>query len=164
MFSSSAAAHHQVDRAGVVGEEQRGLAGGVASADHRDRVAPQHAWPRSGRRVVDARAFEAGRVRETQPAVAGAGGDDHRARDDPRAVVDRDDVVAVVAVEASAVARDPEMRAPNLSAWIDAPLGQLRAGDPGREAEVVLDPRRRRRLSTDRDGVEQHLRNPSDAA
>ena len=34
------------------------------------------------------------------------------------------------------------MRAPNFSAWIDGPLGQLGAGDAGREAEVVLDPRR----------------------
>jgi hypothetical protein len=42
----------------------------------------------------------------------------------------------------------------------DRPLGQLGAGDAGREAEVVLDPRRGTRLATERGRVDHHRREP----
>ena len=46
------------------------------------------------------------------------------------------------------------MRASNLRAWRDRAAGQLGAADPGREAEVVLDPPRRARLAAERGALD----------
>ena len=70
------------DRHGAVAlrEVDRGLAGGVAAADHDDggAVADPRLEVRGG--VIDARALEALQILDRQPPVACARGDDHRAR------------------------------------------------------------------------------------
>src|SRR5262245_38524184 len=50
--------------------------------------------------------------------------------------------------------------APNLSAWLKPPRRQLHAVDPGREAEIVLDARRRAGLAAKGARVEYHHRQP----
>ena len=140
----------------MLGEEHRGLAGGVAAADDQHRVAGAHLRLRLGGGVVDAEALVALELGEVELSVLGAGGDDHRPAVDDRPVGQLDRVVAVVGRQADRERRHHHARAepPRLERRA---LGELAPGDPGREPEVVLDPRRRARLAAERDLVD-HLR------
>jgi hypothetical protein len=55
-------------------------------------------------------------------------------------------------LEGDRLGRDDDLRA-ELAGLDDGPFCEFRAGDPGREAEVVLDPRRRPRLAACRDSL-----------
>ena len=69
----------QRDLGGEAGEEQRFFHGRVAAADHGDRLAAEEeavAGGATGDAVADQRLLAG----QTQPARAGAGGDDQRAR------------------------------------------------------------------------------------
>ena len=117
-------------RARVPGEEDRRLAGRVAAADDRDRIAARRAAPPSGRRVVDAGALELARGR-----APSSGGSARRSRSAPcarRTVVPssrRDDVDGRRSrSSASPRRRHADARA-ELLGLDHGPLGQLGAGD-----------------------------------
>ena len=98
--------------------------------------------------------------RHVEPAVAGAGGD----HDGPgcaisRAVVEPHGVVAVALVQADRLGRHADGGAELLGLDHRA-VGQLGAGDAGREAEVVLDPGRGAGLPAGGDRVEHDRRQP----
>ncbi|GDY42310.1 hypothetical protein SANT12839_031920 [Streptomyces antimycoticus] len=128
------------------GEEERRLARGVAAADHGD--GGRAALPRfvDGGRVVDARPLQPLHPGDVQPAVPGAGGQHDGTAQRFAAVGEGDAVVAVGRFEGGRLRRDPHLR-PELARLEHAPLGEFRAGDPGREAEVVLDQGRGARLA-----------------
>lgn len=131
--------HEQPDAGGVPGQEQGGLAGRVASAHDDDRVPLAHLGFEHGRRVVDARGLEPFQIPHVEPPVADAGRDDQGARVDRAALPHGDDVIARVQVQSACLCGDAETRA-ELVGLDRRPLRQFAAGDPGREAEVVLDP------------------------
>ena len=141
----------------LAGHEQGRLAGRVATAHHRHGVpAAQHRL-HLRRGVVHARALEVLEPRYVELAVARPGGDEEGARRDLPGVVVADHVLAVALLEARRRARHVDLGAELLR--LDRPaLGQLGAGDPGGEAEVVLDPRGGGGLAADGDGVEQDRR------
>ena len=125
-------------------EEKRGLGGRIAAADDSDgmQVALERLDLRCG--VVDAHALELLETRHVEPAIASPGGDDHRVRDDPRALREFDDV-GVLLAERGGVRGHDDARA-ELLGLDDRARCELAARDPRREAEVILDPRRRSRL------------------
>ncbi len=140
---------------GVLGEEDRGLARGVAAPDDGDAPAAAQLGLDRRRRVVHAGAFELRQPRHVEPPVARAGGQHDGARAKALAALELDDVVAVLVRErvdalgsddAHAEARGLHRRA----------LRELGAGDPGGEAEVVLDARRGAGLAAQRDRVDEH--------
>ena len=69
------AADHEVDFAGLPGEEDGGLSGGVAAADDDHVRTPAHLRLDRRRGVVDAAALEPLAAFDVQQAVVGAGGD-----------------------------------------------------------------------------------------
>ena len=154
-----AAAEQQEDPFGGAGEEDRRLAGRVAAADHRHRPAPAHPRLDQRRRVEDAGAVQPRAAVDRQLAVGGAGGEDDGARRQFVAAVEGDDVAAVFVAQAEGALGDRGAQA-EPARLRDRPLGQLGAGDAGREAEVVLDPRRGARLAAERGRVDHHRREP----
>jgi hypothetical protein len=98
---------------------------------------------------VDALTFELGVVRHIQLSIAGAGGDDDYTGRDRLTVVEPDPVELFGAVDTSDIARDRKPRSKLLRLDLRAP-GQRLAGDPGREAEIVLDLRRGASLAAGR--------------
>ena len=81
--------------------------------------------------------LEAGYV---EPAVVGAGRDQHRRGGDRRAVIQVDEVVAIPAPEPRGLDGHADLGT-ELVGLDDGSLRQLRSRDPGGKAEVVLDPR-----------------------
>ena len=150
-----AAADEQVAPRRVLGEEQRRLAGRVAAADDRDRIAGGRAAPRSASRR--SRRSSPRTPRAARPAACGSA---RRWRSPPCGRAARSPSSSRrrsgrrAASSATSHGRGTLSRAPNFSAWIDGPLGQLGARDAGREAEVVLDPRRGAGLAARGDGVD----------
>ena len=90
------AADHEVHLAGLPGEEDGGLAGGVAAADDHDVRAPAHLRLVRRRGVVDAAALEPLAPLDAQPAVVGPGGDQQALGRDRLAAVEVQHRVAVV--------------------------------------------------------------------
>ncbi len=62
----------------VLGEEDRGLSGGVAATDDHHRVFPAQVRLQLGRRVVHARRSDGVQSGQVESSVADAGGDQHR--------------------------------------------------------------------------------------
>jgi hypothetical protein len=118
-----------------------------------------------GRGVVDTSSLELREAWHVELAVAGAGRDQDRPCGYRRPVVERDEVVPVFLLERGRLGRYANSRA-ELLRLDDRPICQLRARDPGWEAEVVLDPRGGPGLAARRDRVErdrrQALRGPID--
>ena len=85
-----AAAHHQGHGAGVVGEEHRRLAGGVAGADQVDVLALGDAGLAAGGAVVDALADQPVEALDGDPAPVDAGGEDDGAGVDRLVAVEVD--------------------------------------------------------------------------
>ena len=106
-----------------------------------------------GGRVVHALALEVGEPVDVESPVAGAGGDDHRAAGDLGSVGEADDEVPGLLPQRGGCARGGEVRA-ELLRLHQGPLGQVAAGDAGREPEVVLDARAGAGLSAGRDHVD----------
>ena len=138
----------------VAGEEQRRLTGRVAAADDRDRVAAAELGLHQRGGVVHARALELLEPRDRQPAVLHAGRDQDRARPQLLAVVQPDRVVVGTLLERRRAGRDRELGA-ELLGLQDGAVGQLGAGDAGREAEIVLDARRRPGLAAGGERVQR---------
>ena len=160
-------AHHQLDLGGVVGEEHGRLARRVPATDDHHRVADALLGLDRRGRVVDAGVLEL-----LQSGAPGASGP----RTPVATITER---VGQPRRRRRAAARSSPSRCsrPTTSAGHGPPgaellglqhgaLGQLAPGDPGREAEVVLDPRRPGRLAAGGDGVEHRgveaLRRPVD--
>ena len=144
------AADQQSQLLRVTREEQGRLAGGVAAAHHDDRVAGAYPGLHQSRGVVDAVALELLQPRHLQPAVACAAGHDDRAGRSSRSSASRTRWSPSSSVSATASAG---IAIRHRTSRLDRrELGEFGARDPGRETEVVLDFRRRRRLSARRDG------------
>src|SRR5439155_14410983 len=143
-----ASAMEQGDQRAAASEPDSRLSGRVAAADHGDaRGSAQLCFRWSGG-VEDARALVFGETLEREPPVVGTGGEDDRAG--------RDLVLLFQPYEVSPAARlEPDRtvggRRPGaeLACLADGPGRQLRAADPSRETEVVLDPARRPGLPTE---------------
>ena len=138
---------HVVD---LLREEQRGLPGRVGASHHDHVLTEAGSRFELGRGVVDAAALELGDTRDLQPAVLHAAGDDHGPGGDVVVVVEPDLEPVRVARQSGHRPRRDEPR-PELDRLQHRRPGQLAAGDPAREAEVVLDPRRRAGLPSQRD-------------
>jgi len=150
-----AAAYEQVHPGRPGGQEDCRLAGGVAAADHDDRIGDAGQRLHLGGRVEHADPLVVLQVRHVQPAVANPGGDQDGPPDQLGAVVQPDHVAAVVGLlQRGRPGRHAEHRAefPGLD---DRPVGQVGAGDAGGEAEVVLDPGRGAGLPAGGDRVDR---------
>src|SRR6266540_4058528 len=137
------------------------LARGVSCANDRNLL--PCAEPRLDRRspVVDAGTLVRGEVRNVEPAVAGAAGDDDGTRHHPLSVRQAQVVAPAprhsLAPQAHDLVRDGHLGAEFLR-LVEGARHQGKAGDAGREPEVVLDPCRRARLTSERARIENHHR------
>ena len=134
-------ADDESDLGGVPGQEDRRLPRRVAAADDGHRVSAAEQRLRLRRRVVDAHLLEVLRARHVEPAVPGAGGDDHQGAGHGGSVAEPHRVLAVVPLDGRGLGGHGELGA-ELPRLEHRPLREFGAGDAGREAEVVLDPRR----------------------
>src|SRR5437764_1401067 len=142
-----------VDAPGGLRQEHGGLTGRVAAAHDHDLVAAAQLRLHEGRGVIHARALELRQVGDGEPAVLGPAGDDDRARRHARSVVQLDAVRFAIAGQALGVAPDHQL-GPELLRLVVGTVRQVLAGDPGGEAEVVLDTGARARLATGGGGLE----------
>ena len=152
-------AHDDAHRRALLGEEHRGLAGRVPAADDDDRRPGAPARLELGGRVVHAGHLVALEAVDRELAVVRAGRRDERAAGDLRAVGQRGHDVPGDVVERGHRAGAGD-HGPELLGLDRCPGGEVLAGDAGREAEVVLDARARRRLPADRDGVDRQRPQP----
>ena len=113
------AADHEVDLPDLAGEEDGGLAGGVAAADDHDLRPLAHLGLDGGRGVVDAAALEPLATLDAEPAVVGPGGDQQALGVDMVAAVEVEHRVPVVEGQARDLGRDGRTR-PNLLACTTA--------------------------------------------
>ena len=86
------------------------------------------------------------KIVDRQPPVLRAGRDHDRARGDLVILLQADNVASVARLERERAewGRQARLELPRLG---DGAAGQLRAADPGREPQIVLDPPRRSGLS-----------------
>ena len=136
----AARADEHVDPPRGLGQEHRRLSGRVASADDDHLVAAAGLRLDERRAVVDAGAFESREVLDRGAPVLHAGGDDHRPRRHPHAIVDDDREGRSLAGEFGGASGDQDLRAEFLRLRVGA-AGQLLTRNPRGEAEIVFDPR-----------------------
>ena len=117
------------------------LGGGVAAADDRDPLGTAELRLGRARRVEHADPLVLGEPVDRQPPVLGPGREHHRARVDLVAALELHDVTVLARLQRQRPVRGRRART-ELASLGDRAAGQLRAADPGREAEVVLDPAR----------------------
>ena len=146
-------ADDHVDTPGGLRQEHGGLAGRVAAAHDHDLVASAQLRFHERRSVIHARALELCQVGDGQPAVLGPAGDDHRARRHARSLVQLDAVRFAVTSQVLGVVPDHHLGS-ELFRLRECAGRQLLAGDPGGEAEVVLDAGARARLTPGGGGLE----------
>ena len=147
LFSSAVAAAEDRHAPRVGGEEQRGLAGGVAGADDVDVEAVRVRRLAARRAVGDALAGEPVEAVDREPPPRHPAGEDDRPRPQHVAAVEVD--LARRGVDPLDRAGDEDLRA-EPARLLERAAGELVAGHAGREAEVVLDPRRRAGLAAGR--------------
>ncbi|BCB92006.1 hypothetical protein Psuf_093190 [Phytohabitans suffuscus] len=151
------AADDEVHRGAAGGEGEGGLPGRVGAADDRDGLVLVAADVELGRRVPHAAGLLEGRpLWNFEAPVVRAGGGDHRAAADPRAVLQQDGRVPLVGeVQAGhrAGGVDPYAELERLD---HRQAGQVLAADPLREAEVVFDAGALRGLAAEAGAVQQH--------
>ena len=134
-------------------EPDRGLARRVPAADDGDaRGAAELRLGRAGR-VEHAEPLVLGQPLDGQAPVLRAGREQHRARGDLVTLLEPDEVASVARLERHRAVRRRRARV-ELARLGDRPARQLRAGDPRREPEVVLDPPRRARLAAERGALD----------
>ena len=148
---------------GGLREEHGGLARRVAGAHDDDLFLGAQLRFHGGRGVVHPRAFEPRQVVDRKPPILGARRDDHHARRQPLPVADLEGVRSALAGELRRGLGDHHLST-ELLRLRERPVRQLLAGDPHREAEVVLDSGARAGLATGRgrlhDQDVQSLRRP----
>ena len=143
----------------AVGQPDRRLGGRVAAADDADaRGAAPLRLLRAGR-VEDADPLVGVDVGDGQPAVVGARGENDGAGAHLVSVLEPDEVAVGARLEPDRAVRRGGAGA-ELARLRDRPGRQLGATDPGREAEVVLDPARRARLAAERAALDDERVEP----
>ena len=142
------------DQGAAAGQPDRGLGGRVAAADDADPLgAAELGLGRAGG-VEDADPLVLLEPVDRQPPVFGAGREQHRAGRDLVAVLEPDEVAVVAGLERlGAVGR--RRAGAELARLGDRAAGQLGAADPGREAEVVLDPARGAGLAAEHGALDE---------
>ena len=148
------AAVQEGDQRAAAGQPDGGLRGRVAAADDADPLGAAEVGLGRAGGVEDADPLVAVEVVDRQAAVFGAGREQHRAGDDLVAFVERDDVAPVARLQRAGAVRGRRAGA-ELARLGDRPAGQLGAADPGREAEVVLDPPRGARLAAEHGALDE---------
>ena len=135
------AAVQEGDEGAAAGQPDRRLRGRVAAADDADPLAAAELPLGRAGGVEDADPLVVVEVVDRQAPVFGAGREQHRAGDDLVAFLEPDQVALLARLERlGAVGR--RRAGAELARLGDRAAGQLAAADPGREAEVVLDPPR----------------------
>ena len=135
------AAVQEGDEGAAAGQPDRRLGGRVAAADDADPLGA--AELRLGRPggVEDAEALVLVEVLDRQAPVFGPGREQHRLRRDLDVAVEPDPVAVLAGLERERPVGGRGAGA-ELARLGDRAAGQFGAADPGREAEVVLDPPR----------------------
>src|SRR5581483_4531922 len=153
-FAQVGAAVEQRDEGTAAGEPDGGLTGGVAAADDGDAGAA--AELRLGRPggVEDAQPFELREPLDGRPPVLRARREHDRSCRNLAVLFEPDEVAPVARLERERAVRRRRAGA-ELPRLRDGPAGQLGAADPGREAEVVLDPPRGPRLAPERGALDE---------
>ena len=138
----------QRDERAAAGQPDGGLSRGVAAADHARRAGPAELRLRRPGCVEHADPLVVGEPLDGESPVLRAGCQQHGARRDLVVVLQTDDVSLAARFERERAVgrRRPRTELPRLG---DGAAGQLRAADPGREAEVVLDPAGGARLAAE---------------
>src|SRR5271156_4519220 len=123
----------------MIGEEHRGLAGRVSGADQ------MHVEPLSDARFATRRPVEYAFAEQPVEPVHRQAPPTHSRRDDDGARMQRllvvEDDAAGLRIDADDLAGDDKLRSQALGLPMRA-AGKLRAGDPARKTQIILDPRR----------------------
>ena len=137
----------------AAGEPDRRLGGRVAAADDADPLrAAELGLGRPGG-VEDAHALVLVEAFDREPPVVGAGREDDRVGDHLVVALEPDRVPGLTRLERErAIGR--RSTGVELARLGDRAAGQLVAADPGREAEVVLDPPRGARLAAEPEALD----------
>ena len=135
-------------RRAATGKEHGSLTGRVARRPRPRRRCPRTPVPRLRLPRSRRQRPRSPRAGPRRPAIAGSGRNDDRAAAQALAAVELDHVVAVFHRDRRRSRARPAGTEP-LGLERGA-LGEVGAGDPGREAEVVLDPRERAGLAAER--------------
>ena len=138
----------QGDERPAPGQPDRRLRRRVATADDADLGRAASLTLERARGIEDAEALVLVEVRNGEAPVVGAGGDDDAAGDDLMPLLEPDEVGVDARLERLG-AVGSRRAGLELARLGDRPARQLGAADPGREAEVVLDPARGARLATE---------------
>ncbi len=153
-----AGAHQHGDRAGELGQVDRGLPGRVGSAHHVHVLALAPLGLGERRAVEDARAGPLRAPGGRQLPVGDPGREDDRLGGNRAAVAEPDGLGRAAHLNAGHLARRQQLRA-ELDSLPPRPVGELAAGHSVGEAEVVLDAARLARLAAggvllDEDGAQ----------
>ena len=143
-------------------EEHAGLARRIAAADQRDLLARAELGLDRRGPIGDAGALELVEIGDVGPAVARARRDHDRARRASSAPLARSSAKPGCVRSSSQWSfvdreRDGELGA-EFGRLGEGAAGERLAGNAGREAEIILDPRRRARLAAERARVEHEHR------
>ncbi len=133
-------ANHHRDLRGAVGEEDRGLTGGVTPTDDHDVLCAAELGLEGRCPVPDAAAFERPEVLDRGTPIPGSGGDDDRARTETLVLAVQNDEARLGGLEGSHVSRNHHLGA-ELSCLGVSAAHESRPRDPRRKAEVILDAR-----------------------
>ena len=142
-----------MNRARVAREVDDRLPRGIAGADDGHVVAATEPGFHFGGGVVDARSFEVAEPGQVEPPVGHAGRNQHAARAERRAVRQRQHADALVDPETDDDSRHVDARAKALRLQQRVAC-QLDAGDAGRKAQIVFDPRARACLAAGGEALE----------
>ena len=141
-----AGAHQHGDRAGELGQVDRGLPGRVGPAHHVHVLALAPLGLGERRAVEDARTGHLRAPGGRQLPVGDPGREDDRLGGNRAAVAEPDGLGRAAHLNAGHLARRQQLRA-ELDGLPPRPVGELTAGQAVREAEVVLDAARLARLA-----------------
>src|SRR5262245_55922649 len=137
-----------MDLARVVGKLDHGLAGRVSPADNDDDLPSTLLRLDVGRRVVQAETLESICVLGRQSTIVRAGGEDHRSPADAL-TVGKPDLPQSVGFRLGHLGGlvDTGDHSAELACLERRPSAELRAGEAGGKAEIVLDSSARARLT-----------------
>src|SRR5205085_1053175 len=124
----------------MAGEEYGRLACTIASSDEGDLLTGTQVGFERRRPIVDGWTFKLLKAIDREPSIAGTSGDDHRTRLDPFAGRELDVARIVAALEFHGLVGDRDLDAEFLR-LAECAAHQCHARNPGRKAEIILDPR-----------------------
>src|SRR4051794_6900397 len=147
------------DEGAAAGQPDRRLTGWVAAADDADALAAADLRLRRPGGVEDAEALVALEVGDREFAVFGPGGEDDSAGRNLVPLLEPDQVMPVAGLQRLRPIGRGGASA-ELARLGDGAARQLAAGDPRREAEVVLDPPRGPRLAAEHGALDHQRLEP----